>query len=74
MSNNVEFFSKRLGISRKEIAEAIGKSTRTVGEKINNNIPWTQMEIMLVTNLLKTQDQSLNVETIFFNDLYSKME
>ena len=40
MSNNVDYFSKRLGFTRKEIAKAIGKSTRTVSAKVNNVIPW----------------------------------
>ena len=74
MSNNVDYFSKRLGFTRKEIAEAIGKSTRTVSAKVNNVIPWTQLEIAQVTELLRTKDQRLNVEVIFFSELYSIME
>ena len=74
MSNNVDYFSKRLGFTRKEIAKAIGKSTRTVSAKVNNVIPWTQLEIAQVTELLRTKDQRLNVEVIFFSELYSKME
>ena len=74
MSNNVDYFSKRLGFTRKEIAEAIGKSTRTVSAKVNNVIPWTQLEIAQVTELLKTKDHRLNVEVIFFSELYSRME
>ena len=71
MSNNVDYFSKRLGFTRKEIAKAIGKSTRTVSAKVNNVIPWTQLEIAQVTELLRTKDQRLNVEVIFFSELYS---
>ena len=74
MSNNVDYFSKKLGFSRKDIAQAIGKSIRTVSAKVNNAIPWTQLEIAQVTELLKTKDKNLNVEIIFFTDLYSKME
>ena len=74
MSNNVDYFSKRLGFTRKEIAEAIGKSTRTVSAKVNNVIPWTQLEIAQVTELFKTKDHRLNVEVIFFSELYSRME
>ena len=74
MSNNVDYFSKRLGFTRKEIAEAIGKSTRTVSAKVNNVIPWTQLEIAQVTELFRTKDQRLNVEVIFFSELYSIME
>ena len=74
MSNNVDYFSKRLGFTRKEIAKAIGKSTRTVSAKVNNVIPWTQLEIAQVTELLRTKDKRLNVEVIFFSDLYSIME
>ncbi len=74
MSNNVDYFSKRLGFTRKEIAKAIGKSTRTVSAKVNNVIPWTQLEIAQVTELLRTKDQRLNVEVIFFSELYSIME
>lgn len=74
MSNNVDYFSKRLGFTRKEIAKAIGKSTRTVSAKVNNVIPWTQLEIAQVTELLRTKDKRLNVEVIFFSELYSIME
>ena len=74
MSNNVDYFSKRLGFTRKEIAKAIGKSTRTVSAKVNNVIPWTQLEIAQVTELLRTKDHRLNVEVIFFSELYSIME
>ena len=41
MSNNVDYFSKKLGFSRKDIAQAIGKSIRTVSAKVssvNDNI------------------------------------
>ena len=74
MSNNVDYFSKKLGFSRKDISQAIGKSIRTVSAKVNNTIPWTQLEIAQVTELLKTKDKNLNVEIIFFTELYSKME
>ena len=74
MSNNVDYFSKRLGFTRKEIAKAIGKSTRTVSAKVNNVIPWTQLEIAQVTELLRTKDKRLNVEVFFFSELYSIME
>ena len=74
MSNNVDYFSKRLGFTRKEIAKASGKSTRTVSAKVNHVIPWTQLEIAQVTELLRTKDKRLNVEVIFFSELYSIME
>lgn len=74
MPNNVDYFSKKLGFSRKDIAKVIGKSTRTVSAKVNSVIPWTQLEIAQVTNLFKTKDKNLNVEIIFFTELYSKME
>ena len=37
MSNNVDYFSKKLGFSRKDIAQAIGKSIRTVSAKVNKD-------------------------------------
>lgn len=74
VSNNVQYFRKKFGITQKDIGEIINKSARTVCAKENSLIPWTQLEIKLVTDFFKTKDENINIEIIFFTELYSKME
>ena len=65
--SNLVLIRKKFKITQKQIAEVINKSDKTVSLKENGSVPFTQEEIIRISNFIKNNyDDSITIMDIFF--------
>lgn len=65
--SNLVLIRKKFKITQKQIAEVINKSDKTVSLKENGSVPFTQEEIIKISNFIKRNyDDSITIMDIFF--------
>lgn len=72
MRNNVAYFRKRFGVTQEILGKEIGKTGRSICKKENGEVPFTQLEMLRITNYFKKFDPKTDIQTVFYRDLLEK--
>lgn len=73
MNNALIAYRKLLNLKQSELSKIIGISSTSYSKKETGKIPFTQVEMILITKILKEHIPEITMDDIFFNQTVNKL-